>query len=162
MKFLKSTGDKLGEITIENKPSKFNDLLLEVKNRAKRKTAVYGLEDSDNNKIILVEHETGLEILYISGSIASLIGLIPIIISTWKHFRSKFNRRNSFYRDADNIEIRKFNSKNILTENRINSVESYLFSAFYEENRNLAEKVNKLEKRVKKSENEIKILKTKI
>jgi transposase len=38
-------GDKLGEITIENKPSKFNDLLLEVKKHAKRKTAVYGLED---------------------------------------------------------------------------------------------------------------------
>jgi len=38
-------GDKLGEITIENKPSKFNDLLLEVKKHAKRKPAVYGLED---------------------------------------------------------------------------------------------------------------------
>lgn len=38
-------GDKLGEITIENKPSKFNDLLIEVKKHTKRKTAVYGLED---------------------------------------------------------------------------------------------------------------------
>ena len=38
-------GDKLGEITIDNKPSAFNSLLVEVKKHAKRKKAVYGLED---------------------------------------------------------------------------------------------------------------------
>ena len=30
----------------------------------------------DQQKLVIVEHETGLEILYIAGSIASLIGLV--------------------------------------------------------------------------------------
>jgi len=33
--------------------------------------------------LILVEHETGLEILCIAGSIASLIGLVPLVLQGW-------------------------------------------------------------------------------
>jgi len=36
-----------------------------------------------SSKIVLVEHETGLELLYIVGSIASLVGLIPLIRQCW-------------------------------------------------------------------------------
>ena len=43
----------------------------------------------NHSKIIYVEHETGLEILYIAGSIASIIGLIPIVIQVWKFIRNK-------------------------------------------------------------------------
>ena len=31
-------------------------------------------------RVILVEHETGLEVLYIAGSIASLISLVPLVL----------------------------------------------------------------------------------
>ena len=34
-------------------------------------------------KIIVVEHETGLEILYIAASIASLVGVIPLVLQCW-------------------------------------------------------------------------------
>jgi hypothetical protein len=45
---------------------------------------------SDKSKVILVEHETGLEILYIAGSIASLIGLVPLILQGWDALRGRF------------------------------------------------------------------------
>src|ERR1035437_6750377 len=46
----------------------------------------------DKSKIIYIEHETGLEILYIAGSIASLVSLVPAILQIWKMIISKNNR----------------------------------------------------------------------
>src|SRR5271157_4915187 len=37
-----------------------------------------------DGKVIVVEHETGLEILNTAGSIASLIALIPLIVWCWR------------------------------------------------------------------------------
>jgi hypothetical protein len=41
----------------------------------------------DAAKAIVVEHETGLELLYIAGSIASLVGIIPMILKAWNGIR---------------------------------------------------------------------------
>jgi hypothetical protein len=58
-----------------------------------------------DQEIVLVEHETGLEILYIAGSIASLIGLILQISSMVnKHLR----HMDSFPPYSDDVEIRRF------------------------------------------------------
>ena len=50
------------------------------------------LVDHDDQKVIVVEHETGLELLYIAGSIASLIGLIPLVIQAWGSVRGYLDR----------------------------------------------------------------------
>ncbi len=41
------------------------------------------LVEQSKTKVLIVEHETGLEILYIAGSIASLLSLIPLILRCW-------------------------------------------------------------------------------
>jgi hypothetical protein len=65
-----------------------------------------------DNRIIVVSHETGLEILYIAGSIASIIGLIPLVLKCWNHLRGGMGRQ--FH--PHNIEIRRFDEKGHLIE----------------------------------------------
>ena len=69
-----------------------------------------------NSKVIIVEHETGLEILYIAGSIASVIGLIPLILQCWSRIRGHhdFPHPSNFR----SIEICRLDSKNRLHEEK--------------------------------------------
>jgi hypothetical protein len=100
------------------------------------------------NKIILVEHETGLEILYVAGSIASLIALIPVINSGWKWFRNSRGRAGLFRPDREEIEVRRINAKNAIIEQPIQNIEVFLFNAGLEENAVLYDRVRLLEKEV--------------
>jgi len=77
-------------------------------------------------KLIYVEHETGLEILYIAGSIASLIGLIPKIIQIWNFVKNKNDRhlRDSFER----IETRYFDKNGKLIEEHNSRFDSHNYS----------------------------------
>ena len=68
-----------------------------------------------NAKVIIVEHETGLEILYIAGSIASLIALIPMILQAWNAIRRFTNPRNPFHA----VEVRRLDEKGELHENTV-------------------------------------------
>lgn len=68
-----------------------------------------------NAKVIIVEHETGLEILYIAGSIASLIALIPMILQAWGAIRRFSNPRNPFQA----VEVRRLNEKGELHEDTV-------------------------------------------
>lgn len=70
-----------------------------------------------NNRVIIVEHETGLEILYIAGSIASLIGLVPLILHGWRAFRNRRSRRPDF--DDRGIEIRRLDEHGHLSEDQV-------------------------------------------
>jgi len=70
-----------------------------------------------NSKIILVEHETGLELLYIAGSIASLVGLIPLIRQCWVSMRNHFGPHR--HRDFRDIEIRKLDDKGNIREDHV-------------------------------------------
>jgi len=67
-------------------------------------------------KAIIVEHETGLEILYIAGSIASLIGLIPVVLSFWSGLRGRAGR--SHHHGVQNVEIRRIDRTGHLVEDR--------------------------------------------
>jgi len=71
-----------------------------------------------NNQIIVVSHETGLEILYIAGSIASILGLIPLVLKCWNHLRGGFGRQNR----PHDIEIRKLDEKGHLIEQSANGL----------------------------------------
>jgi|GEM_PF-2458835 hypothetical protein len=66
-----------------------------------------------NQKIVLVEHETGLEILYIAGSVASLIGLVLQISSMISNHR---HRINFHHPSIDDVEIRYFDKENKFIE----------------------------------------------
>jgi hypothetical protein len=91
-----------------------------------------------DQKIIVVEHETGLEILYVAGSIASLIGLIPLVLQSWGSVRGFLDRRHANH--IRSIEIRRVDAAGNLREEHqhdlpisstspINILNSTLFSA---------------------------------
>jgi hypothetical protein len=80
------------------------------------------LEDG-KNKIIFVEHESGLEILYIAGSVASLIGLIPVVLQCWRGIRGHPGRHQA---DDQPIEIRRLGRDGRLHEDRSSRAYSFL------------------------------------
>ncbi len=106
------------------------------------------VSDSHKNKIILVEHETGLEILYVAGSVASLIALIPVINSGWKWFRNMRGRASFSRPDREGVELRRISTKNTIVEQQIQNIEVFLLNASLEENIALHDKVKLLEKEV--------------
>jgi hypothetical protein len=70
--------------------------------------------ENNGNKIIIVEHETGPEILYIAGSIASLVGLIPLIIQIWRGIKKEIDYPH--HSGYEGMEIRKLNKNGKLNE----------------------------------------------
>jgi hypothetical protein len=74
----------------------------------------YLISYGDQN-IVLVEHETGLEILYIAGSIASLIGLVLQISSMISNRRQHFDSFSSSFED---VEVRYFDNADKFIEER--------------------------------------------
>jgi hypothetical protein len=68
-------------------------------------------------RVLMVEHESGLEILYIAGSIASLIGLVPLVVQGWRGLRGwSAQRHDSGVRD---IEIRRLDESGELSEHHV-------------------------------------------
>ena len=65
-------------------------------------------------KVIVVKHETGLEILYVAGSIASLIGLIPLVLHCWSSIRGHHGRPHP--RNFRSVEIRRLDGRGHLKE----------------------------------------------
>lgn len=139
-----------------------HDLSYTINSLDKNFEKIHIISNFNDNKIILIEHETGLELIL--SDISSAIGIISGVVAVWKFSRNKFNRhkydRDDFKSQDDKIriEIRKINSKNLLNEFKINNIEDYLFSVLYEENKNLVKRINKLEDEVKilKNKNKIK------
>ncbi len=73
-----------------------------------------------NNRLILVEHETGLELLYIAGSVASLIGIIPLILQGWHVLRGRFGR--------EDIAIPRMQIRQMDNDGRLH--EEYIYSPY--------------------------------
>lgn len=71
-----------------------------------------------DQKIIVVEHETGLEILYIAGSVASIIGIIPLVLRCWGAVRGYLDRRHANH--TRSIEIRRIDIAGNLREEHSN------------------------------------------
>lgn len=104
--------------------------------------------DTDHNQVILVEHETGLEILYIASSIASLMSLVPLICSGWKYFRGRFSHRSPFDNERNKIEIRKLNASNVLIEQHSPSFEAYVVLGSLQANSELIARIDHLEQEI--------------
>lgn len=106
------------------------------------------VRDEHRNRVILVEHETGLEILYVAGSIASLVALIPLISSGWNRLRDRFSRHEIEPSRRGPVEVRQFSQTDILVEHHSPSVEVYILGAAINDYRLLQQKVRGLETEV--------------
>lgn len=108
------------------------------------------ITDQNQNSVIIVEHETGLEILYIAGSIASLLSLISLINTGWKYLHNRFFDRPSLRDNNSGIEIRTFDKKNKLIEKHVINIEDYILTESLQEIIFLKKRVNELELELKK------------
>jgi hypothetical protein len=72
--------------------------------------------EKSRTKIILVEHESGLEVLYIAGSIASLVGLIPLVLRCWSAIRRHGGRPGRH--DLEMADIRRLGHDGRIIEDR--------------------------------------------
>ena len=85
----------------------------------------HGYLIGDNKtKVIVVEHETGLEILYIVGSVASLISLVPIVLQGWRAIRGKFSGRHGM--PDHGYEIRRMDAMGRLHEEHKHSAGAFM------------------------------------
>jgi hypothetical protein len=87
-----------------------------------------GFSFSDGRStIILVQHESGLEILNTAASVASLIGLVPLVVQAWRAFRRHRHRHAGH--EAHEIEIRRIDAAGSLIEERVHSLDSHRLGA---------------------------------
>lgn len=104
------------------------------------------VSDKSQNSVILVEHETGLEILSALSSIATLI---PLISSGWTKLRDKFSHRH-FDHPNSGVEVRRFDQSNVLIEEQTPSVEVFILNIIQQDNALLRQKVQQLEAEIDK------------
>jgi len=104
--------------------------------------------DKAQNRAILVEHETGLEILGAIASVATLIQLLPLISSGWTNLRQRFSRPHFGHPDEEGIEVRRFDQKEVLIEQRAPSVEVYVLSTTLQDYALMKQKVDRLEEQI--------------
>ena len=102
------------------------------------------VEDAANNHVIIVEHESGLEILYIAGSIASLISLVPTIYSGWKFLKNGRNRFSNFEESHSRTEVRRIEDNSIVEQN-VMSLESYVLIEYMKKIDSMQERISLLE-----------------
>ena len=106
--------------------------------------------DRAQNRAILVEHETGLEILGAIGSVASLIALLPMISSGWTRLRQRFFGPPYDRPDVEGIEVRRIDPEGNLIEQHLPSIEVYFLNTALRDHSLLTQRVNLLEDEVKR------------
>jgi len=106
--------------------------------------------DRAQNRAILVEHETGLEILGAIGSVASLIALLPMISSGWARLRHRFFGLPDDRPDVEGIEVRRINLDGNLIEEQLPSIEVYFLNSALRDHSLLTQRVNRLEDEVER------------
>jgi hypothetical protein len=110
------------------------------------------ITDTDSNSIIIVEHETGLEILYVVGAMASIIALIPIITNTWVKVRDHWPPLSGRFR-ARTPERRHFDRNNRLVEEPAPPVEAIVLQHLLWQYSVLSDRISSLETEVSSLKN---------
>jgi hypothetical protein len=113
------------------------------------------LSDNNNNSIILVEHETGLEILYIVGAVASIVGLVPMVVNLWNRMRDHWPPHHERL-GLGRTERRRFNNKDQLVEEPAPPIELMMIQYLLGQHEKLNDQVLSLEKEVTKLKTYIK------
>ncbi|MHB8552462.1 MAG: hypothetical protein ACYDAO_02600 [Thermoplasmataceae archaeon] len=105
------------------------------------------ITDGNRHSILLVEHETGLEILYVVGAVASVLDIIWKATTLWNRNRFHHFPDSDFDRFA--MERRRFDSKGQLVEEAVSSMDTVLFSHLFEMYKDLDARVSKVEEHLK-------------
>jgi len=105
------------------------------------------LTDADDNSIVIVEHETGLEVLYVIGATASIIGLVPIIINTWNRMREHWSPHRGRF-GPGGPERRRFDRNGRLIEEPAPPVEAIMLQHLFNQYEKLNERISSLETEV--------------
>jgi len=105
------------------------------------------LTDVDGNSIVIVEHETGLEILYVTGAIASIIGLVPLVTNIWSRIRNHWPPFRGRF-GAGTPERRRFKQNNRLVEEPAPPAEAIVLQHLLRQYGTLSERISSLEAEV--------------
>jgi len=139
LKFRDSTSSHdYRELLVELGPLKAKEIHGDYQGKA------WKLTDAEDNSIIIIEHETGLEILYIVGAVASIIGLIPTIVNTWNRMRDHWTPHMGRF-GASGLERRRFDRNGRLIEEPAPPVEAIMFQHLINQCDKLNERISSLE-----------------
>lgn len=111
------------------------------------------LTDADDNSVIIVEHETGLEILYIAGAVASIVSLVPLVVNLWNRMRDHWpSYRGRF--GPGGPERRRFDGKDRLIEEPAPPVGAIMLQHLLSQYDRLGERITSLEADVSQLKNQ--------
>ncbi|AQX72740.1 hypothetical protein [Dehalococcoides mccartyi] len=102
------------------------------------------ITDADGNSVIIVEHETGLEILYIVGSVASIASLVPVVVNVWNRMRDHWPPHRGRF-GPGGPERRRFDKKGRLIEEPAPPVEAIMLQHLLSQYDRLSERISSLE-----------------
>ncbi|QBX63356.1 hypothetical protein [Dehalococcoides mccartyi] len=112
------------------------------------------ITDTDGNSVIIVEHETGLEILYIVGSVASIVSLVPVVVNVWNRMRDHWPPHGGRF-GTGGLERRRFGKNGKLIEEPAPPMEAIMLQ-------NVLNQYDRLSKRISSLEAEVSGLKSRI
>ncbi len=121
--------------------------LLEVKQiQGDYQGNAWKITDADDSSILIVEHETGLEILYVVGAVASIVSLVPMVVNTWIRLRDHWPPFRGRLEGAP--QIRRLSQKGKLTEEPAPPVELMVIQHFLRYQDALNQRITRLETKV--------------
>lgn len=101
--------------------------------------------DSERNSVIIVEHETGLEILYVAGAVASVASLVPLIVNLWNRLRDR-DFPSPWRMSPHRLERRILDEHNHLIDSPFAPLDVVVFQRLAKEYSELNQRVAHLEK----------------
>jgi len=107
----------------------------------------YKLTDVEGDHLIVVEHETGLEILYIAGSLSSIIGLVIVAAMNWDRIRGHWPPFRGRFAGGD-LERRRIDPNGKLIEEPAPPVEAVLVYYVLKQQDILIKRISSLEAEV--------------
>jgi hypothetical protein len=115
------------------------------------------LTNADDNSIIIVEHETGLEILYVVGALASIVSLVPLVVNVWNRMRDHWPPYRGRF-GPGGPEKRHFNRKDRLIEEPAPPVEVIMLHHLLNQHDRLSARISSLETEVSNLKSHIETL----
>jgi hypothetical protein len=115
------------------------------------------LTDADDNSIIIVEHETGLEILYVVGAIASIVSLVSLVVNVWNRMRDHWPPYRG-HLCPGGPERRHFDRKDQLIEEPAPPVEAIMLHHLLSQHDRLSARISSLETEVSNLKSHIETL----
>ncbi len=113
----------------------------------KRLGPAWKVTDNSGSAVILEEHETGLEVLYVVSSLSSIIALVQSIINALgKHRRNRYFPEELIHEQQ--IEKRKIVDGGKLEEDFIPSLEFWFLTHLIEQNERLVDRISSMEKQL--------------